>query len=136
MALGPHQQKLSESDDNMASILIVDDSMTFREELKATLAGAGFDVVEAVDGEDGLTQAEAHKVDLIISDFNMPNMDGLTMCAHLRDREVKTPIFMLTTQVNPELKARASQLGVKAWIVKPPNVAALLKGIGKMLGTS
>lgn len=118
----------------MPTILIVDDSMAFREELKLNLLAAGFKVVEAVDGEDGLRQVAAHAVDLIITDLNMPNLDGMGMCSLLVEQGNKTPIFMLTTQSSPELKAKATQLGVKAWIVKPPNVAAIIKGIAKMVG--
>lgn len=108
--------------------------MTFRSELKMHLEPAGFTVLEAVDGEDGLNKAVATAVDMIISDLNMPKMDGLTMCSHLREQGVQAPIFMLTTQASPELKAKAAQFKVTAWIVKPPNFASLVKAIKKVLG--
>jgi two-component system, chemotaxis family, chemotaxis protein CheY len=117
----------------VANILLVDDSATFREELKIDLLAAGYSVFEAVDGEDGLKKATEGNIDLIISDLNMPVMDGLTMCSHLRANGNNTPIFMLTTQVNPELKTEAARLSVKGWIVKPPNKMALFKGIAKVL---
>ena len=117
----------------MATILVVDDSATFREEMKACLTNEGYTVIEAVDGEDGLAKATQNKVDLIISDLNMPNMDGLTMCSHLRAQGNAALVFMLTTQINPSYKAEASRLAVKAWIVKPPNMTALLKGVAKVL---
>ena len=120
----------------MATILLVDDSNTFREELKINLIGAGHEVLEAVDGEDGLKVATESKVDMIISDLNMPKMDGLTMCSHLREQGITTPIFMLTTQSNPELKAKAANLAIKAWIVKPPVMAVLIKGIAKVLSST
>lgn len=117
----------------MAIILVVDDSTTLREELKMDLTEAGHVVLEAVNGEEGLKVITEHAVDLVISDLNMPKMDGLTMCAHIREQGINVPIFMLTTQANPELKAEATRLAVKAWIVKPPNKAVLIKGIAKVL---
>lgn len=120
----------------MANILVVDDSATFREEMKISLTAAGYTVIEAVDGEDGLKKATEGNIDLIISDLNMPKMDGLTMCSHLRAQGSDAIVFMLTTQSNPEFKAQATRLAVKAWIVKPPNMAILLKGIAKVLGSA
>lgn len=117
----------------MANILLVDDSATFREEMKVSLTDAGYTVLEAVDGEDGLKKAMESKIDLIISDINMPGMDGLTMCSHLRAQGNATKVFILTTQANPDLKAEASRLSVTAWIIKPPKMAVLLKGIAKVL---
>lgn len=120
----------------MANILVVDDSATFREEMKQGLTAAGYTVVEAVDGEDGLKKAADGNIDLIITDLNMPKMDGLTMCSHLRAQGNSAIIFMLTTQSNPEFKADAARLSVKAWMIKPPNMTTLLKGIAKVLGNA
>ena len=117
----------------MANILVVDDSTTFREELKRDLEEAGYTVVEAEDGEEGLKLALKGNIDLIISDLNMPKMDGLAMCSHIREQGINTPVFMLTTQSNPELKAEATRLSVKAWIVKPHNKVVLIKGLAKVL---
>ena len=97
------------------------------------LEAAQLTVIEAENGEAGLSAAMENRVDMIISDLNMPKMDGLTMCAHLREQGVKVPIFMLTTQVSPELKAAAVQLALKAWVVKPPNFVSLTKAIIKVL---
>ena len=117
----------------MANILLVDDSSTSREELKMDLVQAGHTILEAVNGEEGLKLATEGNIDLIISDLNMPKMDGLTMCAHIREQGINTHIFMLTTQTNPELKAQAAKLSIKAWIVKPYNKTVLINGITKVL---
>ena len=117
----------------MANILLVDDSATFREELRRDLEEAGYSVAEAEDGEEGLKLAIKGDIDLVISDLNMPKMDGLAMCAHMREQGINTPVFMLTTQCTPQLKAEATRLSVKAWIVKPHNKVTLIKGIAKVL---
>ena len=117
----------------MPRILVVDDAKIMRDSLKDLLEPAGFDVVEAENGEQGLEVLSQHAVDLVISDFNMPGMDGLTMCSHIKEQGRKLPIFMLTTQTSPELKARAKEYGVVAWIVKPHKNDVLLAGIRKVL---
>ena len=117
----------------MPLILVVDDAKTMRDALKGALIPAGFDVVEAENGEQGLEMLAQHPVDLVISDLNMPGMDGLTMCSHIKEQGRNTPIFMLTTQTSPELKAKAKDFGVVAWIVKPHKDEVLLQGIRKVL---
>jgi two-component system chemotaxis response regulator CheY len=117
----------------MPLILVVDDAKTMRDALKAVLIPAGFNVVEAENGEQGLEMINQHAVDLVISDLNMPGMDGLTMCSHIKEQGHKSPIFMLTTQTSPELKAKAKDFGVVAWIVKPHKDEVLLQGIRKVL---
>lgn len=118
----------------MPLILVVDDAKTMRDALKDTLSPAGFEVVEAEDGEQALDRLRQHQIDLVISDLNMPGMDGMTLCRHIKEQGYAAPIFMLTTQANPDLKARAKELGVMAWIVKPHKDEILLKGIRKVLG--
>ena len=118
----------------MALILVVDDAKTMRDTLRETLEPAGFQVVEAENGEQGLEMLRLHKVDLVITDLNMPGMDGMTMCGHIKEQGYALPIFMLTTQANPDLKAQAKDRGVIAWIVKPHKDEVLLKGIKKVLG--
>ena len=118
----------------MPTILVVDDSQTMRDNVKELLLKEGFDVVEAESGEQGLEMMGLHKVNLIISDLNMPGMDGLTMCSHIKQQGYNVPIFMLTTQANPELKIKAKEYGVLAWMVKPYKADALTQGIRKVLG--
>lgn len=119
----------------MAKVLIVDDSETLRVQLRKDLEGAGHQVIEGSDGVDGLNKLkEVGKVDLILCDVNMPNMDGLTMCSKVsQDPNFKgTPIFMLTTEANPEMKAKAKDFGVRAWITKPYVAAKLVSAIDKI----
>lgn len=118
----------------MPSILVVDDAKTMRDTLRDLLAPHGFDIYEADNGESGLEMLGKQAIDLVISDLNMPGMDGLTMAQHIKQQGHRTPIFMLTTQTSPELKARAKDCGVVAWIVKPHKDEILLKGIQKVLG--
>jgi len=117
----------------MPRILVIDDAKTMRDTLKDLLIPNGFDVIEAANGEQGLEMLSQHTVDLVISDLNMPGMDGLTMCKHIKEQGYGMPIFMLTTQTSPELKAQAKEFGVLAWIVKPHKDDILLGGIRKVL---
>lgn len=117
----------------MPRILVVDDAKVMRDSLKDLLIPAGFDVVEAEHGERGLEIIGSQAIDLVISDFNMPGMDGLQMCERIKESGHKIPILMLTTQASAELKAKAKDLGVVAWIVKPHKNEVLLMGIRKVL---
>ncbi len=103
------------------TVLIVDDSTSLRQVVSMTLKSQGFDVVEGCDGKDALTKLDGRKISLIVSDLNMPNMDGLTFV-----REVKkmtaykfVPIIMLTTESDDKLKSEGQAAGLKAWMVKP-----------------
>jgi len=119
----------------MAKILIVDDSQTLRDDLRRVLVGAGHTVIEAENGVAGLTRIEEHgaTINLILADINMPDMDGLTMCQKIRHQlSVQVPIIMLTTEASAELKARAKEIGVRAWVTKPYVAAKLLAGIDKL----
>ncbi len=120
----------------MAAILVVDDSATVRNEVGGFLKAEGLDVETAVDGKDGLEKVKKGGVKLIISDVNMPNMDGLTMVEKIRSELGNTSvnIIMLTTESDPRMKERGKAAGVKGWIVKPFNGAAVLGGIKKMVG--
>ncbi|MBY0472261.1 response regulator [bacterium] len=117
-------------------ILVVDDSETLRVQLKQDLEKGGFQVVEGVDGVNGIEVLEKNKdVALIVCDVNMPNMDGLTMCSKVHQTaEFKAiPIFMLTTESGPEMKAKGKEAGVIAWITKPYVAEKMLAAIGKVL---
>lgn len=117
----------------MPRILVVDDAKTMRDDLKELLTSNGFDVVGAENGEQGLEMMGQYAIDLIISDLNMPGMDGITMCSYIKQQGYHVPIFMLTTQTSPELKVKAKEYGVTAWMVKPHNNEILLRGIRKVL---
>lgn len=102
-------------------ILTVDDSRTIRDMVAFTLKGAGFDVSEAEDGRKALDLLKSTTVDLIITDLNMPNMDGVALIRSLRadPRHRATPILMLTTEGDPAKKAEGRNAGATGWIVKP-----------------
>ena len=114
-------------------ILVIEDQADIRDTLKDLLITAGFNVLEAENGEQGLDMMGKHAIDLVISDLNMPGMDGLTMCGHMKEQGYRAPIFMLTTQTSPDLKAKAKDAGVVAWIIKPHKDNVLLDGIRKVL---
>jgi len=119
----------------MAKILAVDDSASMRQMVSFTLKGAGHDVTEAVDGVDALSKAKGGKFDLVISDVNMPNMDGITLIKELRTLPAFkfTPMLMLTTESTGEKKQQGKAAGATGWIVKPFNPDQLLATIGKVL---
>ncbi len=120
----------------MASILAVDDSASMRQMVTFTLKGAGYTVVEAVDGMDALNKAKSQKFDCVVTDINMPNKDGITLIADLRalpDYKF-IPLLMLTTETGADKKQAGKAAGATGWIVKPFNPEQLLKTIGKVLG--
>jgi two-component system chemotaxis response regulator CheY len=119
----------------MASILTVDDSVSVRQMVSFTLRRAGHEVIEAVDGKDGLDKAEQHKVDLIITDLNMPNMDGIQMISAIRELPefAFTPILMLTTEAQPEKKEAGRKAGAMGWLVKPFNADQLITVVRKLV---
>lgn len=120
----------------MATILAVDDSASMRQMVSFTLKGAGYDVLEACDGVEALEVAQKGAVDLVLSDVNMPNMDGITLIKQLRSIESYkyTPMLMLTTESGDDKKSAGKQAGATGWIVKPFNPEQLLKVIKKVLG--
>lgn len=119
-----------------ASILTVDDSTSLRLAIRLALTGAGYAVTEAVDGVDGMTKANAGKYDMIVTDLNMPNMDGLTMIRELRKdaRHAGTPIIFLTTESDADIKAQARAAGATRWLVKPFVPDQLIRIAKKVLG--
>ncbi len=118
------------------TILTVDDSASIRQMVSFTLKSAGYGVIEASDGEEGLTQAKRHPVNLVITDHNMPKMDGLALIKSLRGlAEYRSvPIFMLTTESGPAMKAEGRAAGANGWMVKPFDPARLLELVRKVIG--
>ena len=120
----------------MASILAVDDSASMRQMVSFTLKSAGHEVTEAQDGVEALNKAKSGSYDLVITDVNMPNMDGITLIAELRKlANFKfTPLLMLTTESGSDKKMAGKNAGATGWIVKPFNPDQLLTVIKKALG--
>jgi two-component system, chemotaxis family, chemotaxis protein CheY len=117
------------------TIMIVDDSASMRQVVGIALRDAGYELIEAGDALDALKKLDGTKIHLIISDINMPNMDGISFV-----REVKqnpkykfTPIIMLTTEVNQAKKDAAKEAGAKAWVTKPFQPKNLLDAVSKLI---
>jgi two-component system chemotaxis response regulator CheY len=117
------------------TIMIVDDSSSLRQVVSIALKGAGYEVIEGIDGKDALAKLTGQKVHLIISDVNMPNMDGLTFVTEVKKRaEYKfVPVIMLTTEAGDDKKQQGQAAGAKAWVVKPFNPPQLLAAVGKLI---
>ncbi len=117
------------------TILIVDDSASLRQVVSISLKGAGYDVIEACDGRDALTKLDGRKIHLMISDVNMPNMDGISFvkAAKLLPAYKFTPIIMLTTEAGDARKAAGQAAGARAWIVKPFQPATVLNAVSKLI---
>ncbi len=120
----------------MSRILAVDDSASMRQMVSFTLKGAGFDVTEAGDGQEALEIAKNNVFDLVLSDVNMPVMDGITLVKNLREMSdyKYIPILMLTTESSGNKKMEGKTAGATGWIVKPFNPDQLLKTINKVMG--
>lgn len=118
-----------------ATIMTVDDAATIRKMVAWTLKGAGHEVIEAADGVEALEAVTARKVDMIISDVNMPRMDGIELTRRLRARADcrSVPIILLTTESDQEKKAAGKAAGATGWIVKPFSQDALLAVVSKVL---
>ena len=119
----------------MKKILAVDDSSSVRQMVNFTLKSAGYDVVDAVDGQDGISKVEQDKFDLIITDLNMPRVDGIQMIQEVRKKSGYSfvPILMLTTESQPERKDAGRQAGATGWIVKPFNAEQLVSVVRKLV---
>ena len=117
------------------TILIVDDSSSVRTVVGTALKGAGYDVLQACDGKDALTKLDGTKINLIISDVNMPNMDGITFVKEVKkNANYKfTPIIMLTTEAEQSKMQEGKAAGAKAWIVKPFQQPKLLDAVSKLV---
>lgn len=119
----------------MPVILTVDDSPSMRKMVSFTLLGAGYDVIEAVDGIDAFEKAQNRSVDLVLTDQNMPRMDGLGLTRKLRAQpEFKTvPILMLTTESSDLMKQAGRAAGATGWLVKPFDPVRLIEVIKKVI---
>jgi two-component system chemotaxis response regulator CheY len=116
------------------TIMTVDDSASMRQMINFTLSGAGYNVVEAEDGVDALKKIGGSKVDLFISDVNMPNMDGIELTRQIRANPSAkfTPVILLTTESQPAKKMEGKAAGATGWIVKPFAPEQLLAVIKKV----
>lgn len=117
-------------------IMTVDDSASIRQMVSFTLKQGGYDVLEAVDGKDALTKLANKKVDMLITDLNMPNLDGIGLIKSVRANGLNKfiPIVMLTTESQEARKQEGKAAGATGWIVKPFNPEQLLAVVKKVLG--
>ncbi len=117
------------------TILIVDDSASLRQVVAIALRGAGYDVIEACDGKDALGKMTGQKIHLIISDVNMPNMDGISYVKEVKQLPAYrfTPIIMLTTESQDGKKQEGQAAGAKAWVVKPFQPQQMLTAVSKLI---
>ena len=117
------------------TVMIVDDSASLRQVVGIALRGAGYEVIEASDGRDAISKLTGQKVHLIISDVNMPNMDGITFVKNVKQMPNYkfTPVIMLTTESEDGKKQEGQAAGAKAWVVKPFQPAQLLAAASKLI---
>lgn len=117
------------------TIMIIDDSISLRQVVGIALAGAGYEVLEACDGQDALAKLTGQKVHLMICDVNMPNLDGISFLKAIRlDPNYKfTPVIMLTTEAGEDKKREGQAAGARAWVVKPFRPEQLLVAVAKLI---
>ena len=118
------------------TILTIDDSASFRQMVVLTLSAAGFEVVEAVNGADGYDKATGQAVHAVITDLNMPVMNGIEFIRKFRQHPASkgVPIILLTTESDEELKRQAKEAGATGWIVKPFKQDQLIAVVKKVVG--
>ncbi len=118
------------------TVLAIDDSASIRQMVSFTLKSAGYEVLEAVDGQDGLEKAKSHQIGLVLTDQNMPRMDGLTLIRTLRTlpQYKTTPLLMLTTESSDDMKQQGRAAGATGWLVKPFDPQKLLEVVKKVIG--
>ena len=114
--------------------MVIDDSAALRESVRGALIGAGYEVLDAVDGNDGLEKLDGRKVDLMICDVHMPGMDGIAFVKKVKRLPGYrfVPIIMLTTESSEEGKQAGQLAGARAWIVKPFRPAQILHAVSKL----
>lgn len=117
------------------TILVVDDSASIRQVVSMALKGAGYSVIEAVDGKDALNKLDGQKVNLVISDVNMPNMDGISFVKEMKQNPSYkfTPVIMLTTEGAEGKKREGQVAGAKAWVVKPFKPEQMLQAVSMLI---
>ncbi|GFD93765.1 response regulator [Alteromonas sp. KUL156] len=116
-------------------VLIVDDSASVRQIVSMVLKASGYTVIEADNGKNALDKLDGQKIHLIVSDVNMPEMDGMTFVKHARELDAYkfTPVLMLTTETDQKMRDTAKQMGVRAWLVKPFQPPLLLSTLAKLM---
>ncbi|MFZ2854710.1 MAG: response regulator [Rhodocyclaceae bacterium] len=117
------------------TVMIVDDSASLRQVVNMALRSAGYEVLEACDGRDALNKLSGQRVHLVISDVNMPNMDGITFVREMKKLEPYkfTPVIMLTTEAQEGKKQEGQAAGAKAWVVKPFQPQQMLSAVAKLI---
>ena len=122
----------------MKSILLVDDSRSIRQMVSGTLRSKGYEVIEAENGQLGVEAAKGRKLDLILTDLNMPVLDGLGLTAKIRalPNHAKTPILLVTTESQLSKKQEAKRAGANGWVVKPIQPPRLVEVVAQVLARS
>ena len=120
------------------TVMIVDDAAAIRQSVGYSLQESGFEVIEAVDGKDALSKLDKQKVDLMICDVNMPEMDGITLLKTVKQDDKYsshrfTPIIMLTTESGEDRKEEGKKYGAKIWMVKPFKPEQLIDAVKKLI---
>jgi two-component system chemotaxis response regulator CheY len=128
-------QVLSKEKSMAKTIMVIDDSASLRQVVGIALKGAGYDVVEAVDGSDALNKLPAQKINLVVCDVNMPVMDGITFVKEIKQlpNHKFTPVIMLTTESQEAKKKEGQAAGARAWVTKPFKPDVLLGAIQKLV---
>jgi two-component system chemotaxis response regulator CheY len=117
------------------TVMVVDDSASVRQVVGLALRGAGYTVIEGIDGVDALSKLKGQKIHLIISDVNMPNMDGITFVTEVKKLAAYkfTPVIMLTTESQEGKKLQGQAAGARAWVVKPFQPSQMLAAVSKLI---
>lgn len=128
------QQSAPEASSSPVSVLTVDDSASMRMLLRTALTNSGFEVQQAEDGQEALEWLETNEVDVVLTDINMPRLDGFGLIEKLRETALhaERPILVLTTESSNEKKARAKNAGATGWIVKPFDAAKLTAALRRV----
>lgn len=117
------------------TIMVIDDSASIRQVVKFTLSTAGYSIIEACDGKDALNKLIGQKINLIVCDVNMPNMDGITFLKNLKSMPSHkfTPVIMLTTESQEAKKQEGKLAGARAWVVKPFKPEQMIEAVSKLI---